>query len=52
MQVREGHTAEAVRIARELGRVFPENRQLAMFLEGHEPVQLPWKGPPPATKSP
>jgi hypothetical protein len=38
MQVREGHTVEAVRIARELGRVFPENRQLAMFLEGHEPA--------------
>jgi hypothetical protein len=38
MQVREGHTAEAVRIARELGRVFPDNRQLAIFLEDHEPL--------------
>jgi hypothetical protein len=35
MQVREGHTAEAIRIARELAHVFPENRQLAIFLEGH-----------------
>jgi hypothetical protein len=38
MQVREGHTAEAVKVARELERVFPENRQLAIFLADHEPV--------------
>jgi hypothetical protein len=41
MQVREGHTAEAIRIARELIGVFPENRQLAIFLEGREPEHLP-----------
>jgi hypothetical protein len=41
MQVREGHTAEAVRLARELARVFPDNRQLAIFIEDHEPVRLP-----------
>jgi hypothetical protein len=41
MQVREGHTGEAVQLARELARVFPENRQLAIFIEDHEPGRLP-----------
>jgi hypothetical protein len=41
MQVREGHTMEAIQIARELARVFPQNRQLAIFLEDHEPGRLP-----------
>jgi hypothetical protein len=41
MQVREGHTGEAVQLARELARVFPENRQLAIFIEDHEPGHLP-----------
>jgi tetratricopeptide (TPR) repeat protein len=41
MQVREGHRVEAIQIARELARVFPENRQLVIFLEGHEPDRLP-----------
>jgi hypothetical protein len=39
MQVREGHTGEAVQLARELARVFPENRQLAIFIEDHETVR-------------
>jgi hypothetical protein len=41
MQVREGHTVEAVQLAQELARVFPENRQLAIFIEDHEPGHLP-----------
>jgi hypothetical protein len=41
MQVREGHTGEAVQLARELARVFPDNRQLAIFIEDHEAGRLP-----------
>jgi hypothetical protein len=37
MQVRERNTTEATEVARGLAHTFPENRQLAKFLEAHDP---------------
>lgn len=39
MQVREGQTTEATKIARELVRDFPRNRQLASFLDTPAPTR-------------
>jgi len=37
MQLRERNTMEATEVARRLALTFPENRQLAKFLESHDP---------------
>jgi hypothetical protein len=37
MQVRERNTPEATEVARGLALTFPENRQLAKFLDAHDP---------------
>jgi tetratricopeptide (TPR) repeat protein len=37
MQLRERNTTEATEVARRLAHTFPENRQLAKFLEAHDP---------------
>lgn len=37
MQLRERNTMEATEVARGLAHTFPENRQLARFLEAHDP---------------
>jgi len=37
MQLRERNTTEATEVARRLAQTFPENRQLAKFLEVHDP---------------
>jgi tetratricopeptide (TPR) repeat protein len=38
MQLRERNTLEATEVARRLALTFPENRQLARFLEAHDPT--------------
>jgi hypothetical protein len=41
LQMRERHVAAAVVIARDLAHDFPENRELAKFLETHDPLVHP-----------
>jgi mannose/cellobiose epimerase-like protein (N-acyl-D-glucosamine 2-epimerase family) len=41
LQVRERNLEGAVAIAREIVRDFPDNPELARFLEKHDPVSVP-----------